>query len=165
MTVNSAMLDSWERQARIMNSVAALVTDQNRKQKPSTDGWSLETHVAHVHQVRRYWLHQLDTDTAKSLPQTISDDWVTPCVDLHQAKLALFQSAEAIRSVIAKRLEEPLQPAGGYENPVLFLQHMIWHEGWHVGLMMLALRLAGEEPSEEWQETHIWGEWRTEIWP
>jgi hypothetical protein len=39
---------------------------------------------------------------------------------------------------------------------------MIWHEGWHVGLIFLALRLAGEEPKQEWEEANVWGEWRIE---
>lgn len=51
---------------------------------------------------------------------------------------------------------------GWYDNPVLFIQHMVWHEGWHIGLIFLALRLAGQEIPEEWEETKVWGEWRTE---
>lgn len=51
-----------------------------------------------------------------------------------------------------------------YDNPVLLLQHMIWHDGWHVGLIFLALRLNGQEPPEEWEEPNVWGQWRTETW-
>ena len=61
-------------------------------------------------------------------------------------------------------LTDGKEKVGFYDNPVLFLQHMIWHEGWHVGLIILGLRLSGEEPPEEWEENHIWGEWRTEVW-
>ena len=41
---------------------------------------------------------------------------------------------------------------------------MVWHDGWHVGLIFLALRLNGQEPPEEWEEPNVWGQWRTETW-
>jgi hypothetical protein len=41
---------------------------------------------------------------------------------------------------------------------------MVWHDGWHVGLIFLALRLNGQEPREEWEEPNVWGLWRTESW-
>ena len=40
----------------------------------------------------------------------------------------------------------------------------IWHDGWHVGLIFLGLRLNGQEPPEEWEEPNVWGQWRTEVW-
>ena len=30
-----------------------------------------------------------------------------------------------------------------YDHPILMLQHLIWHEGYHHGQMKLALKLAG----------------------
>jgi len=30
-----------------------------------------------------------------------------------------------------------------YDHPILFLQHMIWHEGYHHGQIKLALKLMG----------------------
>ena len=30
-----------------------------------------------------------------------------------------------------------------YDHPLLFLQHMIWHEGYHHGQIKLALKVAG----------------------
>lgn len=41
---------------------------------------------------------------------------------------------------------------------------MIWHEGWHVWLIFLGLRLAEQEPPQEWEEEKVWGEGRTEVW-
>lgn len=162
MDIASALLDSWDRQCRIVNSVASLVDEKNRQVKPSEDGWALDAQLAHIHQVRRYWLSQFAPERAKDLIKTVGDDWETPIDDLQKIKAALLASGMAVREAVRERLGPDLQPSGAYENPVLFLQHMVWHEGWHVGLLFLGLRLAGQDPTEEWSEAHVWGEWRTE---
>lgn len=162
MNLHEAILSSWDRQARIVDAIAGLVTEANRMAKPSEDGWSLDHQLAHIHLVRRYWLSQVAPERAKTLPNTFVDGWTTPIADLDAIKAALAASTPAIRAAMEEALAGEGAPVGGYDHPVLFLQHMIWHEGWHVGLMLLALRLAGHEPAEEWEEANVWGEWRTE---
>jgi len=165
MDVAALLLDSWDRQCLIVKSVADLVDDKNRLEKPSDDGWPLFEQLAHVHNTRRFWLKELDGDRAKALDQLFqTDGWADPVDDLPRIKAALADSATAIRETVAAAIAEGRTKCGGYDNPILFLQHMVWHEGWHVGLIMLALRQAGQEPSEEWQEANIWGHWRTEEW-
>jgi hypothetical protein len=36
-----------------------------------------------------------------------------------------------------------------YDHPILLLQHMLWHEGYHHGQMKLALKLAGRPLTDE----------------
>lgn len=95
------------------------------------------------------------------------EDRETPLDDLNAIKAALEASGAAVRAAV----EEALQTGGPmksenitYDNPVLFLQHMVWHDGWHIGLIFLALRKNGQEPPEEWEEPNVWGQWRTESW-
>jgi len=162
MDLLEPLLDSWDRQCRIVNAVASRVNESNRNAKPSEDGWPLYHQLAHIHLVRRYWLSQVDPERAAALGETFVDGWTTPIDDLNAIKGHLEASAKAVREGVRERLEKGVGPVGGYDHPILFLQHMIWHEGWHVGLLFLGLRLAGEEPPEEWEEKHVWGEWRTE---
>lgn len=164
MDVTLALLDSWDRQARMVSALAGLVTEGNRHLKPSEDGMPLSAQLAHMHQVRRYWIGELDKSVEESLPSAYSDGWQTPIEDLELIKKMLDQSAQAVRDAVAAALAAGKEKVGGYDNPVLYLQHMVWHEGWHVGLIMLSLRLGGQEPTEEWEEQHLWGEWRTEVW-
>ena len=49
---------------------------------------------------------------------------------------------------------------GPYDNALLFIQHMVWHEGYHVGQIYCALMQAGAAPDELWEEKHIWELWR-----
>ncbi|MGV3615772.1 MAG: DinB family protein [Fimbriimonas sp.] len=162
MDLTVALLDSWDRQCRIVDAVASKVDESNRGVKPSEDGWPLFHQLAHIHLVRRYWLSQIDPERGKALGESFTDGWTTPIEDLDAIKALLKESAVAIRQAVREHLEKGTGAVGGYDHPVLFLQHMIWHEGWHVGLIFLGLRLAGQEPAEEWEEAHVWGEWRTE---
>lgn len=163
MDVTNALLDSWDRQCKILDSVASLVNDSNRKVKPSEDGWPLDFQLAHVHGTRKYWLSQYSPKHAEGLPSTLID-WDTAIEDLDAIKAALKQSSAAIRAAVQEGIANGNGPSGGYDNPVMFLQHMLWHEGWHTGLLFLGLRLAGQEPKEEWEEANVWGLWRVELY-
>jgi uncharacterized damage-inducible protein DinB len=162
MDLAAALLDSWDRQCRIVDAVASKVDESNRNVKPSEDGWPLYHQLAHIHLVRRYWLSQIDPERGNALGKSFTDGWTTPIEDLEAIKALLKESAVAIREAVGEHLKKETGPIGGYDHPVLFLQHMVWHEGWHVGLIFLGLRLAGQEPAEEWEEANVWGEWRTE---
>ncbi len=164
MDVTEALLDSWTRQCRIVKAAADLIDESNRHFKPSEDGWPLDHQLAHIHLVRRYWLSQAVPALGSALPETFSDGWTTPITDLDAIKHSLDLSADAVAAGFRHWMTSGGGPSGGYDNPVLFLQHMVWHEGWHVGLIFLALRLAGQEPTEEWSEENVWGEWRVEEW-
>lgn len=167
MDIASALLDSWDRQCRIVAAVTTLVDDNNRGAKPSEDGWGIDAHLAHMHGTRKYFLSQVAPALVENMPTAYADKEGTPIADLDALKACLEASGSAVREVVAKGLQDGGRVAGGnvvYDNAVLFLQHMVWHDGWHVGLIFLALRLNGQEPQEEWEEPNVWGLWRTETW-
>ncbi|MBN9500246.1 MAG: DinB family protein [Armatimonadetes bacterium] len=162
MDIATALLDSWDRQCRIVNAVASRIDESNRHVKPSEDGWSLDHQLAHIHEVRQYWLSQVSPEKAAALDSSFQKPWVEPITDLEKIKSLLQDSGLAIREAMEVAFQGDGSAIGGYDNPVLFLQHMVWHDGWHIGLIFLGLRLAGQEPNEEWEEANVWGEWRTE---
>jgi uncharacterized damage-inducible protein DinB len=167
MDLAADLLDSWDRQSKIVNSVASLIDDSNRHVKPSEDGMSLDRQLSHMHGVRRYFLSQVAPEYAANLTSASADKEGTPLADLDQIKACLNESAKAVRDAVQEGVKKGGPMAGGnvvYDNAVLFLQHMVWHDGWHVGLIFLALRLNGQEPLEEWEEPNVWGLWRTESW-
>ena len=167
MDLAEALLDSWDRQCRIVDAVASLINELNRHVKPSDDGMTLDRQLAHMHGVRRYFLSQVASKHAAGLISASADKEGTPLADLDTIKTCLKASEKAVREAVREGLEKGGPMAGGnvvYDNPVLFLQHMVWHDGWHVGLIFLALRLNGQEPPEEWEEPNVWGKWRTETW-
>ena len=168
MTLTEALLDSWDRQCKIVDAVGTLIDEQNRRAKPSDDGWPLDKQLAHMHLVRKFFLSQVAPHHATGLGDSYADDIGTPIADLHAIKANLRASGAAVRAAVEEALAKGVGPMVGpnvtYDNPVLLLQHMVWHDGWHVGLIFLALRLNGQEPPEEWDEPNVWGLWRTESW-
>ena len=167
MDIAEALLDSWDRQCRIVDAVASLIDEANRHVKPSDDGMTLDRQLAHMHGVRRFFLSQVAPEHAAGLVSASADKEGTPLADLDAIKACLKASAAAVRGAVKDALAKGGPMAGEhvvYDNPVLFLQHMVWHDGWHVGLIFLALRLNGQEPPEEWEEPNVWGLWRTETW-
>lgn len=167
MSLAEMLLDSWDRQCQIVDAVAGRVTQQNRNAKPSPDGFSLAEQLCHMHGVRRHFLSQVAPHLFDKLGNSSIDDEGTPHPDLGVLRQNLRESGVAVREAVKEGLGRGGPMRGEtvtYDSPVLFLQHMIWHDGWHVGQIMLALRLNGEEPPEEWEEAELWGRWRTESW-
>ena len=55
----------------------------------------------------------------------------------------LNDSAKVVRDAVKGRVEAGRGMDLHYDHPILFLQHMIWHEGYHHGQIKLALKLTG----------------------
>ncbi|HAP39341.1 MAG TPA: hypothetical protein DCQ94_06225 [Nitrospira sp.] len=155
------ILEAWDRQAAIMNDLAALVTEENRGARPAAGSWPLDEQLAHVHEVRNWWLGKIAPDIQAGLGQALQEEggeW-RPIADLGEIRRQLEISGAAVRQA-AERGLGAAGKFGPYDNAIIFLNHMIWHEGYHAGLIITALREAGAEPSEEWQESHIWERFR-----
>ena len=46
-----------------------------------------------------------------------------------------------------------------YDHPILLLQHMIWHEGYHHGQIKLALKATGRPMADEEAGPVTWDVW------
>ena len=168
MDVTEALLESWDRQCKIVDAVASKIDESNRHVKPSEDGWPLDKQLAHMHNVRKFFLSQVAPERAATLGAVYADEEGTPIADLDEIKGQLKSSGVAVREAVRDGIANGCGPMTSehvtYDNPVLLMQHMVWHDGWHVGLIFLGLRLNGQEPPEEWEEPNVWGQWRTESW-
>lgn len=163
-SIRHALLESWDRQCAIVRSVAELINTSQLEATPAEGETSIAFHLAHIHEVRWYWLskvHKASTDGLGDLLNEKEGQYL-PIMDLKEIRIQLDLSAAAVRRACEELFKDGAEAVGGYDDPVLFMQHMIWHEGWHVGLIFLALRRSGHEPSEEWEEANVWGRWRTE---
>lgn len=163
--LSGLLVESWRRQAACLNDLVDFAGADRLDWKASEDGWSIGIQLCHVHQVRSHWLRKASGLPFDELPEAFAEvngEWV-PLEGYEAICGALRASAAALESWLAGTLDQE-GPAGNYDHPVFLLQHMIWHEGYHVGLILLALRLGGAEPSEEWEEEHLWSRWRVDDW-
>ena len=71
----------------------------------------------------------------------------------------LDETARAVREVARDHIAKGRAMAIHYDHPLLFLQHMIWHDGYHHGQIKLALQLAGRALSNETIGRGTWGVW------
>src|SRR5437868_13168168 len=100
MDVTEALLDSWDRQCRIVSAVASRIDESNRHAKPSEDGWPLDHQLAHIHKVRHFFLANVAPERAKAIGDSFVDGWDTPIQDLAQIKTLLEASGGAVREAV-----------------------------------------------------------------
>lgn len=165
MTVHEALLLSWQRQSQCLRNLMTLMTPELMDAKASEEGWSIAFHLCHIHEVRCDWLgNVVGTPNAgiDSLYYQVDGKWAWS-KDITEIGRLLDVSEKAVAEWVSANLELG-GPVGNYEHPVMYLQHMIWHEGYHFGLLVLALRLAGVDPTDEWEENNVWSNWRESDW-
>ena len=61
----------------------------------------------------------------------------------------LDDSAKAVRDAVEGRVKSEREMDRHYDHPILMLQHLIWHEGYHHGQIKLALKLAGRPIADD----------------
>jgi uncharacterized damage-inducible protein DinB len=64
-----------------------------------------------------------------------------------------------VRDAVTARVasDEPMDVH--YDHPILMLQHLIWHEGYHHGQIKLALKMAGRPLDDEKIGPLTWDIW------
>jgi uncharacterized damage-inducible protein DinB len=154
------VLDAWDKQAGILNNALDLLTPDLLEAKPSPDGMSVAVQLAHVHETRLYWLSKVSEPHAAGAGSLFTQDgevW-RATRDVNEIRTGLAASAKAVRAGLESALRTG--SAGPYEHPMVFATHLIWHDGWHFGLIRLGLAQAGAEPTDEWEDANVWSVFR-----
>jgi hypothetical protein len=71
----------------------------------------------------------------------------------------LHESARAVRDAVMGKISTREHMRFDYDHPMLLLQHMLWHEGYHHGQIKLALKIAGMPLSDEAVGPVTWEVW------
>jgi uncharacterized damage-inducible protein DinB len=161
-SLSNAIIESWDRSSRIISNEAKGLDPESLSIQTLPDEWPIVQHLCHVHGTRRHWLSVVAPEFSVGIERLytkVEGGWV-PIDDLTTVVAELDKSALQIRKAMEVLLEEP-KPIGPYSHPVFFLQHMIWHEGWHTSSIMQALRSQGKEFAEEWEGQNVWAIWRS----
>ena len=110
---------------------------------------------AHIHYVRLVFVFEDAPEFARTLPE---EEWVVER-DPDRIAQMLNDSATAVRDAVKSRVEAGRDMDLHYDHPILLLQHMLWHEGYHHGQMKLALKVAGRRLTDEEAGPLTWGVW------
>ena len=99
----------------------------------------------HMHYVRLVFLSE---DAPQFNPQVPSTEWSSESTP-DTIAADLDRSAKAVRNAVESLVLSGEQMKIHYDHPLLFMQHMIWHEGYHHGQIKLALKISGEPFDDE----------------
>jgi uncharacterized damage-inducible protein DinB len=162
-----ALIDSWNRNNTILNNLLHAMPEGGLEAKALEGSPSIAVQFSHIQRTRLFFISQTAPEFAKDLPSLFrqeGEDWFAERDPQRIAK-ALNESAKAVGEAVKRGVETGQELKGtnvAYEHPILFLQHMLWHEGYHVGQMMLALKAMGRPMTDPETEPVMWGVWRHE---
>src|SRR5580693_6344243 len=140
-----ALLDSWDRNNTILLNLLRALPEGGLEAKPMEGSPSVAELFTHIHFVRLVLVSEDAPEFARKLHE---EEWVFER-DPDRIAQMLNDSAEAVRDAVKSRVEAGRDMNLHYDHPILLLQHMIWHEGYHHGQIKLALKVAGRPITDE----------------
>lgn len=100
----------------------------------------------------------LSEDAPEFAKEIADGEWMVER-DADRIARMLNDSATAVRDAVRSLVESGRPMELHYDHPVLLLQHMIWHEGYHHGQMKLALKAAGQPVPDKEAGPITWRVW------
>jgi uncharacterized damage-inducible protein DinB len=150
-----ALLDSWDRNNTILVNLLRAIPQAAFDVRAMQGSPSIAELFGHIHYVRLVFISEDVPDQAVEVP---AQEWVVEPDPERMAQL-LNDSAKAVRNAVKSRVEAGRNMDVHYDHPILLLQHMIWHEGYHHGQIKLALKLSGYAISNEVAGPITWSIW------
>jgi len=150
-----ALLDSWDRNNTILLNLLRALPDGGLEARAMEGSPSVAELFTHIHYVRLVFVFEDAPEFAKELPK---EEWVAER-DPGRIAQALNDSARAVRDAVKSRVETGGEMNIHYDHPILLLQHMLWHEGYHHGQMKLALKVTGRPLINEKASPLTWRVW------
>ena len=134
-----ALLDSWDRANRILVNLAGAIPDADLDVRSADDGPTVAALFSHMHYVRLVFVAEDAPEFAAPLPVEV---WRAER-DRERLAQLLNDSARVVRDAVESRIQSGGEMRVHFDHPILLLQQLIWHEGYHHGQIKLALKLAG----------------------
>jgi uncharacterized damage-inducible protein DinB len=150
-----ALLDSWDRNNTILVNLLRALPEGGLEIKSMDGSPSIAELFTHIHYVRLVFVFEDAPEFAKKLPE---QEWLAERDPARIAQM-LNESAKAVRDAVMSRVQAGQEMNLHYDHPILLLQHMLWHEGYHHGQVKLALKLTGRPISNEKAGPLTWGVW------
>jgi uncharacterized damage-inducible protein DinB len=150
-----AVLDSWDRNNAILANLLRAVPEGGLAVRAMEGGPSVAEMFTHMHYARVVLVSEDAPEFAAKLPEK---EWAGER-DPERIAQMLNESAKAVRDAVQSRVEAGRDMDRHYDHPILMLQHLIWHEGYHHGQIKLALKMAGRPISDKEAGPVTWWVW------
>jgi uncharacterized damage-inducible protein DinB len=150
-----ALLDSWGRNNTILLNLFRAIPDDGLAARAMEGSPSVAELFMHIHHVRLVFVLEDAPEFARTMPE---GEWVAER-DRDRMAQMLHESATAVRDAVRARVESGREMDLHYDHPILLLQHMIWHEGYHHGQIKLALKVTGHPLTNSEAGPITWRVW------
>ena len=150
-----ALLDSWDRNNTILVNLLRALPEGRLEARAMEGSPSIAEMFTHIHFVRLVFVLEDAPEFARNLP---GEEWAAER-DPDRIAQMLNDSAKVVRDAVKNGVEEGRDMKLHYDHPILMLQHMIWHEGYHHGQMKLALKVAGLPMGDQEAGPVTWDVW------
>ena len=150
-----ALLDSWARNNTILLNLLGALPDGSLEARAMEGGTSVAELFTHIHFVRLVFVSEDAPECATDLPV---QEWAA---ERDRGRIAnmLKESAKVVEEAVKSRAEAGRAMDLHYDHPILLLQHMIWHEGYHHGQIKLVLKMTGRPIANPQAGPLTWGVW------
>ncbi len=154
-TILEALLDSWDRNNTILLNLLRALPEGGLEATAMEGSASIGEMFTHIHFVRLVFVLEDAPEFSRELPK---EEWVAER-DPGRIAQMLNESAKAVRDAVKSRVETGREMNLHYDHPILLLQHMLWHEGYHHGQMKLAVKVVGRPITDEEAGPITWDVW------
>jgi uncharacterized damage-inducible protein DinB len=153
------LLDSWDRNNTILVNLLRVLPPGALELGAMPGSPTVAQMFTHMHYVRLIFISEDAPEFAPELTKQLpTEEWRSEH-DPDRIAQMLNESGKAVRDVVKNKVDTGGQMKLHYDHPILFLQHMIWHEGYHHGQIKLALKLAGQALGDEVAGPATWDVW------
>ena len=149
------LLDSWDRNNTIMVNLLRALPEAALDSRAMEGSPTVAELFWHIHYVRLVFVSEDASEFAAKLPEK---EWAQER-DRDRIARMLDESAKAVRAAVKDTIRKGRHMKVHYDHPILFLQHMIWHEGYHHGQIKLILKLTGRPMSNREAGPITWQVW------
>ena len=156
-----ALLDSWDRNNTILVNLLLAIPEGAMDIRGTGSSPSIGQLFMHMHYVRLIFVHEDAPEFSTDVPKR---EWQAER-DRNRMAQMLNESAAVVRDAVRGKLASGRPMDTHYDHPMLLLQHMVWHEGYHHGQIKLALKLAGHPFDDEEIGAVTWDVWLKKTRP
>ena len=149
------LLDSWDRNNTILVNLLRAIPPGGLDIRATGSSPSIGQMFMHMHYVRLVFVQEDAPEFAVEVPR---QEWQA-VPDIDRMAQILNDSAAVVRAAVEGKLAAGRSMDQHYDHPLLLMQHMVWHEGYHHGQIKLALKLAGYPFDDEEIGQVTWDVW------
>ena len=151
-----ALLDSWDRNNAIMLNLLRSVPEGALDARAIESSPSVAQQFMHILHERLVSISEEAPEFATAVP---AQEWMVEH-DRDRIAQLLNASARAVGDAVKGRVLAGRDLDLHYDHPILLLQLLLWHEGYHHGQIKLALKLAGRPINDDEAGPLTWDVWR-----